>query len=745
MLDARKLSLLFCGCVLFACDSRRVCMELCDQADDGGAALSSDAGAFDAAAALPSTPEGEPAPSTLRMSLTPAPDCAAFDRALREQNVRIEQARIEHTYAAAVGPLCGSSVARDLPDLYPPNSVPRRDARAGSTSSPSDEEPDIVKTDGRILYVASRGLLRVLEATPPSSARELTRVRVEGAIRNLLLDGDRLVAYVSPEYRAQPKPCSYGPACEFTGTGELTRIFVFDVSTPSAPLRVRESRLSGSLLAARRIGSAVHTVVSQRVGPRAPLHVNAPALCPTAEERNAQLAQQKDAYREQAATQPLNDFLPFTYETIPAPFECGATLFSEAGAGAYVTTLHSFDLRDEQPAKALRVVSRAPVVHLTGRSAYLAVRARPAFYLQPAVEPESSVVHRFAIGPQASATRYEASGRVAGYPAGEFALDEWREHLRIVTTNGEQAKLPVGQPVVNQLHVLAQRGAELVVIGAIDRVTPPADLSFVRFAGPRAYLAVEAGARPLTIARLDAPEAPRTVGELSTSALPSQLLPLGEEQLLSIGYRVLDRVDGLVHPALTLETFQLSATGAQAIDALTIGDSGSLSSAYDERLVTLYDGARATLALPVAACTGGSADSAPVDDGLTLFEVTAVGARERGRVATNESPSSRLGCLLDPRGPKELAVKRAVLIGSSVYAVGDEVVQVRSLDALGDDLATVRLAVAGCTLDGAPLAHGESRTRAPGTDAGSGGCSCTCIDGTVECAAVDRPATPCAP
>jgi Beta propeller domain len=53
----------------------------------------------------------------------------------------------------------------------------------------------------------------------------------------------------------------------FEGDGSATSIVVFDVSDRAAPRATREFGLSGSLIAARRIGRAVHTVVAERRTP----------------------------------------------------------------------------------------------------------------------------------------------------------------------------------------------------------------------------------------------------------------------------------------------------------------------------------------------------------------------------------------------------------------------------------------------------------------------------------------------
>ena len=63
------------------------------------------------------------------------------------------------------------------------------------------------------------------------------------------------------------RECTYGYDCDFTGDGTATKLLVFDIADRAAPQLEREVALSGSLIAGRRVGSAVHTVVTQAANP----------------------------------------------------------------------------------------------------------------------------------------------------------------------------------------------------------------------------------------------------------------------------------------------------------------------------------------------------------------------------------------------------------------------------------------------------------------------------------------------
>src|SRR5690606_17146129 len=116
--------------------------------------------------------------------------------------------------------------------------------------------------------------LRILQAWPANEATKIAKVPIEGTPKKLFIDGDRALVYVSvPSAKQAPgssndammyggsSECTYGYDCIPSGDGTATKVLVFDITNRSAPTKLREIELSGSLLAARKIGSAVHTVV----------------------------------------------------------------------------------------------------------------------------------------------------------------------------------------------------------------------------------------------------------------------------------------------------------------------------------------------------------------------------------------------------------------------------------------------------------------------------------------------------
>jgi len=67
------------------------------------------------------------------------------------------------------------------------------------------DEADIVKNDGKYIYVLTGNRLSIIDAYPPEGARILSVIQMEGNPRELYIHGDRLVV-LGDEYRKYPAP-----------------------------------------------------------------------------------------------------------------------------------------------------------------------------------------------------------------------------------------------------------------------------------------------------------------------------------------------------------------------------------------------------------------------------------------------------------------------------------------------------------------------------------------------------------
>src|SRR5690606_824915 len=158
--------------------------------------------------------------------------------------------------------------------------------------------------------------------------------------------------------------------------------------------------------------------------------------------------------------------------------------------------LVSLDLQASSPLHHSTIISRPGASYASKDSYYVSVRQnpRPDFWFSglPNVD-EASTVHKFTLS--GARNQYAASGVVAGRVLNQFSMDEYQDHLRIVTTKG---RVP-NPDVQSALTVLRQNGQALEVRGMVDGIAPSEDVRSVRFVGDKGYVVTFKKTDPLFV------------------------------------------------------------------------------------------------------------------------------------------------------------------------------------------------------------------------------------------------------
>ncbi|MGC4806517.1 beta-propeller domain-containing protein [Micromonospora sp. DT233] len=400
-----------------------------------------------------------------------------------------------------------------------------------NTHEPDADEPDLVKTDGRRIVTVVAGVLRVVDpATRRATGRlDLTGDREVGHGGNLLLHGDRALVLLPGAARAVPS--GGRPA---VGTSAGPRLFLVDLTGP--PTLTATYGIGGSLLDARLTGPTARVVV--RSQPRLVL----PELGEDATDE-----QRSAANRAAIGRAGLDAWLP-AYDWTEGRrsgagrVDCDRLSVAADSTGTAVLTVLSFDLTggrlgDGDP---VSVVGDADTVYGTAGSLYLAGQAqRPAQQLRRGGRPVSevwpmvsTVLHQFDTG-AAGRPRYLASGSVPGVLLNQYALSDWRGHLRVATTSSP----PPGSSSVTEsaVYVLARRGETLAQVGAATGLGRGERIHSVRYLGPTGYVVTFRRTDPLYALDLTDPAAPRVTGELKITGYSAYLHPAGEGRLLGVG------------------------------------------------------------------------------------------------------------------------------------------------------------------------------------------------------------------
>lgn len=140
----------------------------------------------------------------------------------------------------------------------------------------------------------------------------------------------------------------------------------------------------------------------------------------------------------------------------------------------------------------------------------------------------------------------QAMGEVKGQLESSFSMDEYNEHLRVVTTVREyqyqeifddRAGESIGFNIVNdrQSNALYVLDEGLDVVGKIEGLAKNEQIYSARFMGDTGYFVTFRQVDPLFTVDLSDPREPRVLSELKVSGFSEYLHIYGEDRLLGIG------------------------------------------------------------------------------------------------------------------------------------------------------------------------------------------------------------------
>ncbi len=664
---------------------------------------------------------------------------SALRDSLREQmHTQLEQSR----YGVTVQARCESLRPRSGEGGYADGSAsasPGANAGAPPKSSDSEhasevsttnnqiagvDEADFIKNDTKYIYVANGDKLRIIDAYPATNAHEIATVTVPGTATKLFVAGDRALVYSSvipqaegttpsnetssgaapmaPSSGGSRGGCSsYGYDCQFTGDGTATTITIFDIADRSQPKVLRTIETSSSLLAARRIGNTVHTVLTEAPFAGGSYWTSYPSglgSSPSEADVNAAFDRLLADNEKKIGALTIGDVLPHLKDS-GAGAPASALFQSEMPDGAAFTTVLSLDLANTvDTTKAVTIISRPGAIFASADALYMAVPHSQSSYsggwYDGRTEQELSTIHKFALGASAVGTTYRGSGLVKGRVLNQFSMDEKDGKVRIATTTGH---LP-DPKTENTLSILEDQGSALGVIGSIDHIAPAEDIRSVRFDGDRGYMVTFKKTDPLYVFDLSDPHAPKTLGELKIPGFSVYMHLMDPTHLLTIGYDAADQGDFAWFTGVILQVFDVAnPANPQLTHKETIGTRGSSSEALADHLAFNYFAPKNLLAIPMTVCEGGDGNgnygTEMTFSGLMVYDVTtAAGFSLKGKVAHPNTTNTQQSGYYDSSACSNWwanassEVKRSIVMDDYIFSVSTRRIKVNALADLNVDV-----------------------------------------------------------
>ncbi len=614
----------------------------------------------------------------------------------------------------------------------PASAAPAAESFSSTTvRSAGVDEPDPVKNDGRRVFTLKRTSdAVVLSRVDLGAAGAMTlgsQVRwpspasegadpFESPSGLYLLDEARVVALTTsgahwgpwtdgpwmpvpaatavPQIAAKTSLCQ-GACGDADATPPSVHLRLVDAAGTGLPTRW-EVRLDGSLVGSRRIGDKVHLVTRSEL--QLPDGIKRwPAVDWTLDDRqwNADLDREIEDNARLIRTTALSTWL--------APLAAGsATALSQPPTSAECASFGRID-GPTRPAwlhvatvdLATRTVSRhTALADASGlyMSAHSLILSTPRW--NPGERVGETYLHRFV--PDADGRfQYHGSGRIEGTLINDYAIDESSPGLVRVAASSFS---PNDLRTFTYLATLEPAAAPQTMrqLGRTGPIASGETLRSARFLGDRAYLVTFRQIDPFFVYDLSDPAQPTALGELKIPGFSTFLFPAGSNHVLGIGYdgggwprRVKASLFDVTEPTRPLEQ-----------STLLLGDSYTESDAlWDPHAFTWYSpptmtgelpggGSEGTMAIPLrsyASWYGTQATS-----GIRVVSVRP----SRGASALSSNGTLSMDDLLDAgergyAGWRNGDARRAVFVGSHVYAIADAAVRSAPVATPASPIATV--------------------------------------------------------
>ena len=485
------------------------------------------------------------------------------------------------------------------------------------------DEADIAKTDGEYIYVVSNNSVIILKAYPPGEAEVLAEIDLEGVLRGVFVNGDKLVVFEDEGYRVYKSSTYETPR---------TVIKVYDISDRASPISTRNASLDGYYFNARMIGDYVYVVINQ------------------------------PAYRQEDEIA-----LPKIYSDDKVK-EISATeiYYSNISDYSYAfTTIVAVNIENDDQELTHETI-------LLGVTSNTYVSLNNIYITFP--RNERTLIYRIHIDD--SQIELAANGEVPGHVLNQFSMDEHKGYFRIATTTGQLWSKEA--PSKNHVYVLDM---DLNIVGKLEDLAPKEKIYSARFMGDRCYLVTFRKVDPLFVIDLKNPYNPEVLGQLKITGYSDYLHPYDENHVIGIGKETVaaEQGDFSWYQGVKISLFDVSdVENPKEIDKYEIGDRGTESPVLRDHKAFLFDESKNLLVMPVSVVESGKSF---VWQGAYIFDISLdEGLVLKGRITHLEDDSDLMKSSYYFFSP--FSVKRSLYIDNVLYTISEKKIKMNSLENL---------------------------------------------------------------
>ena len=426
------------------------------------------------------------------------------------------------------------------------------------------DEPDVVKTDGKYLYILANSKIYIVKSFPAEEATILSEISFENDVYivNFFINKDRLIVFSTsnryPIYYGEQKN-EYECFPYWRGVS-TTVINVYDISDRESPELAKDIEIDGSYFNARMIGGYIYIIANENTG---------------------------YIYYTEGGNVTLNipEITIDDYTThLPADHIYYVNSTERIDAMTHVI---SIDINGEEIDTKSFMLGSSQTMYVSNNNIFLV-----CYNYQ-----QSTVIHKISI--DKGSISYIAKGEVPGYTLNQFSMDEHNGFFRIATQTWTSES-----GSVTNLYILNK---DMNRISEIENIAPEERMHSARFMGDKAYLVTFKKVDPFFSIDLSDPYNPKILGELKIPGYSDYLHPFDENHIIGIGKDTVEPEeewngrDFAWYQGLKIALFDVSDfENPKEVAKLIIGDRGTDSPALYDHKAFLFDREKELLVLPVS-------------------------------------------------------------------------------------------------------------------------------------------------
>ncbi|MEM7821364.1 MAG: beta-propeller domain-containing protein [Candidatus Aenigmatarchaeota archaeon] len=563
------------------------------------------------------------------------------------------------------------------------------------------DEADIIKNDGKYLYVVSGRNVIIIDAYPAEDAKILSKIELNGVPYEIFINGDKLVVFGSCD--------CYGPTIESVkggiGRTEIishtpkTFIKVYDISDRENPVLKRNVSVDGNYFDSRMIGDYVYVIINQPIyyGELMPLptvqYENKLKTIPASEiyyfdfpdssyiyTNILSINTQKDeeeisiktfllGYSQNMYVSTKNIFIVYTktfnyldfYDKVVDKL---IPIFP-AHIQAKIREIKNSDISKQEKIAKIEEEFRNYINSLNPEEAtnFMKIVEERVFniYREIEKEVEKTIIHKISV--ENEKIEYKASGEVPGYILNQFSMDEYNSYFRIATTTGWINES------LNHVYILDDG---LKIVGKIEDLASGERIYSVRFIGDKGYVVTFRQIDPLFVIDLGSPNNPKVLGYLKITGVSDYLHPYDETHLIGVGRDATEegRIKGM-----KLSLFDITdVSNPKEISKYIIGERGTDSDALRDHKAFLFSKSKNILVIPLRVIEGENIEEKKwnVWQGAYVFNVDLEnGFVLKGKVTHTNKTEEYYDYLS--------RIKRSLYIDDVLYTFSDRMIKMNEL------------------------------------------------------------------